>query len=437
MESQSSDDEDDRQHLIEQNERRNNGTKSPRHHQSAFQIDDDFKTRSPIAASRSNFSLNKRYLWAIVLPLFIVILYFTTDIRNMFQYSISNVKYDASTNHMRESELRALYLLKQQQLGLLKLWNHNSGNNSTFTSAVNSSVNSLSSVSDNVKLKNLKSELLSQISLNKQIQQVLLSSHRLEDSLDSLLDNFTDPTVGGFNMCKKKDQKLSERKTIEWKPKSNKYLFAICVSGQMSNHLICLEKHMFFAAILNRVLVIPSSKVDYAFHKVLDINHINQCLGRKVVVTFEEFAENKKNHLHIDKFICYFSSPQPCFVDDDHVKKLKSLGLSMSKPESVWTEDVKKPNKRTVQDVLSKFSSDDDVIAIGDVFFADVERDWVLQPGGPIAHKCKTLIEPSRLIMLTAQRFVQTFLGRDFIALHFRRHGFLKFWYVLFSLPNF
>lgn len=426
MESQSSDDEDDRQHLIEQNERSNNGTKSPRHYQSTFQIDDDFKSRSPVTARRLNFSLNKRYLLAIALPLIILILYFATDIRNMFQYSLSNVKYDASTNHMHESELRALYLLKQQQLGLFKLWNHNSGNKSTFAAKVNSSVNSVSSITDNDKLENLKSDLLRQISLNKQIQQVLLSSHHLEDTLDSL-DNFTDPTVGGFNMCKKVNQKLSERKTIEWKPKSNKYLFAICVSGQMSNHLICLEKHMFFAAILNRVLVIPSSKVDYAFHKVLDIIHINRCLGRKVVVTFEEFAENKKNHLHIDKFICYFSSPQPCFVDDDHVKKLKSLGLSLSKPVSVWTEDVKKPNKRTVQDVLSKFSSDDDVIAIGDVFFADVERDWVLQPGGPIAHKCRTLIEPSRLIMLTAQRFVQTFLGRDFIALHFRRHGFLKF----------
>ncbi|GAB2226307.1 hypothetical protein Droror1_Dr00022109 [Drosera rotundifolia] len=90
-------------------------------------------------------------------------------------------------------------------------------------------------------------------------------------------------------------------------------------------------------------------------------------------------------------------------------------------------EDVKKPSKRLVQDIEAKFSSDDEVIAIGDVFFADVEKDWVVQPRGPIAHKCKTLIEPSRLIILTAQRFIQTFLGRDFVALHFRRHGFLKF----------
>ncbi|CAK9149120.1 unnamed protein product [Ilex paraguariensis] len=62
-----------------------------------------------------------------------------------------------------------------------------------------------------------------------------------------------------------------------------------------------------------------------------------------------------------------------------------------------------------------------------DVFFADVEKEWVMQPGGPIAHKSKSLIEPSRLIMLTAQRFIQTFMGGNFIALHFRRHGFLKF----------
>lgn len=53
----------------------------------------------------------------------------------------------------------------------------------------------------------------------------------------------------------------------------------------------------------------------------------------------------------------------------------------------------------------------------------------MMQPGGPLAHKCKTLIEPSRLIMLSAQRFIQTFLGERFIALHFQRHGFLKFWY--------
>nr|GME19773.1 O-fucosyltransferase 36-like [Ipomoea batatas] len=335
-------------------------------------------------------------------------------------------------------------MLRQQQLELFKQWNHtfvnktsfaavNNTGNSTSSNAVSGSSDSSLERTGSVFLEDLKADLLSQISLNKQIQQVLLSSHQLGNSLD-LSDNNTDPSISGLGRCRKVDQGWFERKTIEWKPEANKYLFAICVSGQMSNHLICLEKHMFFAALLNRVLVIPSSKVDFEFQKVLDVDHINKCLGRKVVLTYEEFAESQKNHVHIDKVICYFSQPQPCFMDDDRIKKLKSSGVSMNKIETAWNEDVKKPKQRTVRDIVSKFSSNDDVIAIGDVFFADVERDWVAQPGGPIAHKCKTLIKPSRIIMLTAQRFVQTFLGEDFIALHFRRHGFLKFWYVVLSL---
>uniref|UniRef100_A0A5B7AWY7 GDP-fucose protein O-fucosyltransferase 2 n=1 Tax=Davidia involucrata TaxID=16924 RepID=A0A5B7AWY7_DAVIN len=437
MDRESSDEEEDRQNLIDQNERI---TKSPR--RSTFHID-EFKDRigNGCRFSLSSFSFNKRYLYAIFLPLFIVIVYFTTDIKNLFQTSVSNIKFDSSINTMRESELRALYLLRQQQLGLFKLWNTTfvSELNSTVVNPVNSTSNNsnlsptlhdlLSPFSSSGLFQDFKSAVFNQISLNKQIQQVLLSSHQSGNSLD-LPDNVTDPGLGGYgglDRCRKVDQQLSQRRTIEWKPKSNKYLFTICLSGQMSNHLICLEKHMFFAALLNRILVIPSSKVDYQYNRVLDIDHINKCLGRKVAVTFEEFEEIKKSHLHIDKFICYFSSPRPCYVDDEHVKKLKSLGISMNKLEPAWVEDTNKPKKRTVQDVVAKFSSDDDVIAIGDVFYADVEQEWVMQPGGPLAHKCKALIEPSRLIMLTAQRFIQTFMGERFIALHFRRHGFLKF----------
>ncbi|RAL42653.1 unnamed protein product [Cuscuta campestris] len=424
----SSDNEDDRQNLIGDGERRS-GAKSPS--PSTFQID-GINNRF-VDSARLGFGCRKRYLLAVILPLFVLIVFITTDIKSVFRTGVSNIGFDSSSvSRMRESELRALYMLRQQQLGLFKLWNHTFGN-LTRSDAVVSKGNSSSSPAGNDRsqlalfLDDLRADLLSQISLNKQTQQVLLSSHQLGNSLDLSSDNFTDPSIGGLGRCGKVDQGWSERKTIEWKPESNKYLFAICVSGQMSNHLICLEKHMFFAAVLNRVLVIPSSKVDYEFQRVLDIEHINKCVGRKVVLAYEEFAESQKNHVHIERFICYFSQPQPCFVDDERIKKLKSSGVSMNKLETAWEEDVKKPIQRTIHDIISKFSSDDAVIAIGDVFFADVERDWVMQPGGPIAHGCKTLIEPSRLIVLTAQRFVQTFLGDNFIALHFRRHGFLKF----------
>lgn len=413
----SSDEEDDRSNLILQNDTK---PMSPaeRRMNSAFDVED---FRSQIRSRR----FNRRYLFAVILPLIVVILYFSTG--SIFSSSISSIRFSSVDDRMRESELRAMYLLKQQQLGLFAMWNRALGSTDRNSSLDSSN----SSVTNDQVLEDFKSSVLKQISLNKEIQDVLLLPYQSGNlSTDS---NVRVPNIGvsGFDRCGKADQRWPDRKTIEWKPKSDKYLLAVCVSGQMSNHLICLEKHMFFAAMLNRVLVIPSSKVDFQFNRVLDIDHINQCLGRKVVMQFDEFAEAKKNHFHIDRFICYFSSPQNCFVDEEHVKKLKGLGISMGKLESPWLEDVKKPSKRSIQDIEAKFSSNDDVIAIGDVFFANVEQQMVMQPGGPIAHKCKTLIEPSRLIMLTAQRFIQTFLGKNFAALHFRRHGFLKFWCVI------
>ncbi|KAJ6932885.1 hypothetical protein NC651_008340 [Populus alba x Populus x berolinensis] len=417
MERDSSDEEDDREHLIEQNDRKHhqNGvlpsvpTSSPTRRRSTT-----FDVESRI---RHRFNFNKRYSLlaaAIVfLPLFILFLSFSTDIRNLFS---THLKVgDSLSIRMRESELRALYLLRKQQLSLSSLWN-STGNSTLLEKDLNS-----------VSFEDLKSALLKQISLNKEIQQVLLAPHE-SGNVSSSSSDLDFSNAGGFvQRCEKVDQRFADRRTIEWKPKPNKFLFALCLSGQMSNHLICLEKHMFFAALLNRVLVIPSSRFDYQYNRVLDFEHVNDCLGRKVVVTFEEFVEFMKNKPHIDRFFCYFSDPTPCYVDEEHVKKLKGLGVSMGKLESPWKEDIKKPSKLTVKDVEGKFVSDDNVIAVGDVFFADVEEEWIMQPGGPIAHKCKTLIEPTRIIMLTAQRFIQTFLGSNFIALHFRRHGFLKF----------
>ncbi|XP_038878161.1 O-fucosyltransferase 36-like [Benincasa hispida] len=428
----SSDEEDDRQSLVEHNDIKR--VPSPRTRSTSFDIDIDRHFRPPIHRfpfSVPKFAFDKRYYYLLVaaLPLCILVLFFSADIRSLFSTSISSSlkSSDSLSDRMRESELRALYLLRQQQLGFFDLWNHTFllQSNSTFNSTPTNNL-SANSASGYAFTEDLKSAILKQITLNKEIQNVLLSPHRSGNLSDEI---GVARTMGTFALdrCRKMDQKLSDRRTIEWKPKSNKFLFAICTSGQMSNHLICLEKHMFFAAILNRILVIPSHKVDYQFSRVIDIDHINTCLGRKVVISFEEFSEIKKHHLHIDRFICYFSKPDPCYVDGEHISKLKNLGVSMGKLESAWNEDTKKPNRKTVSDIESKFSSNDDVVAVGDIFFANVEQEWVNQPGGPIAHKCQTLIEPSRLIKLTAQRFIQTFLGKNYIALHFRRHGFLKF----------
>ncbi|KAL1224129.1 O-fucosyltransferase 5 [Cardamine amara subsp. amara] len=432
MEHNSSDEEEDHRNLIQQNDirdndlqavttaraisRANGGARSPR---SAFQIE-EIASR---AWNRWKISLDKRYvITAISVTLFIGVLFLFTDTRRFLSVDLSSFKLDPLSSQIKETELQALYLLRQQQLSLISLLNRTLVDQS-------SNLNSSNANGSSVVIDNVKAALAKQISLNKEIEEVLLSPHRSGNY--SVTDSGSDSVTASYyyDRCRKVDQKMLDRKTIEWKPRTDKFLFAICLSGQMSNHLICLEKHMFFAALLDRVLVIPSSKFDYQYDRVIDIERINTCLGRTVVISFDQFKEmDKNNHAHIDRFICYFSSPQPCYVDEDHIKKLKGLGISIGgKLEAPWSEDIKKPTKRTSQEVVEKFKSDDGVIAIGDVFYADMEQDWVMQPGGPIKHKCKTLIEPSRLILLTAQRFIQTFLGKNFIALHLRRHGFLKF----------
>ncbi|XP_008812999.2 O-fucosyltransferase 36-like [Phoenix dactylifera] len=427
----SSDEEEDRRTLVPQNEVK------PWYPFSAFEIGD-----LP-ARIRRGFWTSKRYLFAICLPLVLILLFFSLDLGSLF-HGVSIVRADYPGDRMRESELRALYLLRNQQLGLLKLWNqtlsaaHPGSEVSPSTPAVPSnSSNSTTSGKvvdlprsfNSVSFEEFRSALLEQIKLNKQIQKTLLSTHRVGNTSSESSDNNVDFDLSGsgVDVCKKVERP-AERRTIEWKPKKDRYLFAICLSGQMSNHLICLEKHMFFAALLGRTLVLPSSKVDYQYDRVLDIDHINKCFSRKVVITFEEFYEMKKNKMRIDRFICYIASP-PCYLDEEHIKRLEKLGISLGKIEAAWPEDakLKMQKKRVVEDIMPKFSSDDEVLAIGDMFYADVEEEWVMQPGGPLAHKCRTVIQPSRLVILTAQRFVQTFLGSNYIALHFRRHGFLKF----------
>ncbi|KAK1679301.1 hypothetical protein QYE76_040149 [Lolium multiflorum] len=367
------------------------------------------------AASLGRRLWSRRYLLiCISLPVLFIVLFFSLGGASSLPASIrlpsASSAADPAASRMREAELHALYLLRSQRSGLLSLFNRTATNTSTPTP---------------VSLSDLQAALLTQIKLNREIQEALLSTHH------SGVPNTTNDGAPDLDLpgpgCRRKDLPYN-RRTIEWSPKKNRYLFAICLSGQMSNHLICLEKHMFFAALLGRTLVVPSQKVDYQYDKVLDIENINNCIGKKVVITYEEFAETRKK-VSIDQFICYVASP-PCYMDEDHIKKLKDrLGISMGKIEAAWPEDakLKEPKKRYVADITPKFTTDAEVLAIGEMFSADAEEEWLMQPGGPLAHKCRTLIQPSKIIMLTAQRFVQTFLGGNYIALHFRRHGFLKF----------
>ncbi|CAA6662728.1 unnamed protein product [Spirodela intermedia] len=412
MERASSSDEDDGETLIAQNERKRQPLRSDIL---------SFEIGEPPDRKGCGFRSSRKYVFAVCLCLLlVVVIYFSVDTRRLFHgASAVGVGSPVEDDRMREAELRALNLLRHQQVGLLRLWNRTSAASPVRSSgspassvpivASNSTSNSTPSAA-----QEFRSGLLEQIKLNQQIQKALLSSHGLlavNTSAEVADGNVGDLLAGyvGADLCRKVD-KPRGRRTVEWHPKKNRYLLAICVSGQMSNHLICLQKHMFFAAILDRILILPSPKFDYQYDRVIDIDHINQCFDRKVVISFEEFSESKKNKIQINRFICYMASP-PCFL------------------EAAWPEDAKltQPKKRVVGDITGKFSCNDEVLAVGDIFYADVEEEWVMQPGGPLTHQCETLIQPSHLVLLTAQRFVQTFLGNNYIAVHFRRHGFLQF----------
>lgn len=215
----SPDEDEDREILIHQN-----NTKHREPH-STLRIEDS----APPTRRHSgvNFSsLNKRYLFAIFLPVLILILYVSVDLHGLFPANVAKVRLDSAGDSMHESELRALYLLKQQQSQLVAMWNQSFFN-------IN---NSISNQNSYRFFQDAKSILLNQISLNKQIQQVLLSPHKTSNFSQN--DDAWNPAFGPDG-CRKKDSWATDRRAIEWNPKQDKYLFAICFSGQMSNHLIC------------------------------------------------------------------------------------------------------------------------------------------------------------------------------------------------------
>ncbi|EFJ29462.1 protein-O-fucosyltransferase-like protein [Selaginella moellendorffii] len=143
---------------------------------------------------------------------------------------------------------------------------------------------------------------------------------------------------------------------------------------------------MFFAALLDRTLVFPDPCVDYSYEKTLDIAHICSCLGEKTLLTLHEFLGKNKTDIRL---LCYMSG---CFLDEDHEKKIKALGLPRPMP------GLKKLLSKAIHLVLARANS-----WRRDVFYSDVESELVAQIGGPFQHSCKTIIRPNRPILLTAQ----------------------------------
>ena len=64
---------------------------------------------------------------------------------------------------------------------------------------------------------------------------------------------------------------------------------------------------MFIAALLGRALILPSPEFDYNYDRVLNISHMQNCLGGKQVILFDEYLSSHHNNLHVNKFLCYMN----------------------------------------------------------------------------------------------------------------------------------
>ncbi|KAJ7531183.1 hypothetical protein O6H91_14G035400 [Diphasiastrum complanatum] len=337
--------------------------------------------------------MDRRYWVILLIPIIFVTFYFSTSLRDWIQHAPSADLKSVQQNGLMQAAQKSVLLLKTQEYGLGLLLDATS---------------------------NHSEEVMLQIKLNRQIQDLILSSLGNSELSNKLKSEDYSCRIRDLSTTAKRDG-------VAWRPSGNRYLLAICTSGQMSNHQICIEKHMFFAALLNRTLVLPSFKVDYNYQHFLDLAHVQRCLGNGTVISFEDFLAMKQGHVHVDLLLCYMHG---CYLDAEHERKWKALGLSWEQKQDAWPEEAltkATPSHPHAAEFVKKFSTDLEVIAIGDVYYADVEAHLVSQPGGPLLHSCKAIIQPNRLIVLTAQRFVQTFLGNNFLSLHFRRHGFLKF----------
>ncbi|KAI4381017.1 hypothetical protein MLD38_007135 [Melastoma candidum] len=117
---------------------------------------------------------------------------------------------------IRLSELRTLYLLRQQNLGLSNLLGRSSS-----SSPGNEANNSSSYEGGGVRLPvDVRDALIEQVRINREIQDVFLSTHRVGNA-SAESGNSESFDLGGYygmNRSKKVDPRFSDRKTIGWKP---------------------------------------------------------------------------------------------------------------------------------------------------------------------------------------------------------------------------
>ncbi|CAI5474011.1 unnamed protein product [Closterium sp. Yama58-4] len=241
----------------------------------------------------------------------------------------------------------------------------------------------------------------------------------------------------------------------EWVPLPNRYLMVSCTNGGSTNRLLCLQKTILAAILLNRTLLIPEVPLciprslgrPVVYSETLDIGHLSRCFGdepkqeepgaeagspkhvralRKVISGSEYLSSRGGggSELVVDKFLCGQVQFSCTFIDG-------SCGdippeIKLSKKVILGEEGG---NLYDLVPKIAAATADVPVLALGDLFFSfskigdpGPEYFW---PSRFFNTPCELLFQPSQQVLDQAAGFIEEYFGGNYASLHLRRTDFL------------
>lgn len=221
-------------------------------------------------------------------------------------------------------------------------------------------------------------------------------------------------------------------KLLTWRARPDRFLLAVCHYGQLHNQLLCMDKHFLLAALLNRTLIIPPGSFargelfGWAWDLSIDRAHANACLGRGAILSLDEArARLGTRTVAVNNISCVVTSRTFCNPAAWNVD-----GLALTLPPGEPT--VRSEERMTAARFLELFGGDDSkVVALEDQFVVKI-TDVPYRPYFPLdTSGCggQPYLRAHPVIRAAADGFVRTVLGGgNFLAMHFRRGDFYKFW---------
>lgn len=230
------------------------------------------------------------------------------------------------------------------------------------------------------------------------------------------------------------------KKAIPWHPQPGKYLMHTCLYGQLSNQLICTQKHFLVAALLNRTLVMPPrsflsarARGGWAWDVAVDVAHACRCLGERTVITLAQARSLLGLSAGADVAVGKLACMAPACNHKNRAdwrREARQQGIVFPEADKdVPVDDM----HSSLADVLQYFAGPGlasvAVLSAGDLYRVQMRRQTRFQVSRPFAairSSCDVYIMPHPVIVRAADGLLAGLLARNFLALHLRRGDFCR-----------